>query len=426
MRIVIDKIVYPGRRMAAHEGRVVFTDEGLPGECVEVEIVREKKNFLEARTIAFISKSERRIEARCDHYRVCSSYQPLPYEDQLELKKSQLREILGEVEGPAEDELELVPSPEVWHYRNKIRYAVIWEGGGARLAYHQPGSRDEFIGLTGCQLVGQRINEVLNAVLEIVERNGLRSLREVEARESRAGRQELLLNLYWSARHEAKSVDPILAGLSARFPLAGVVSFERRRGKEQEIVEWGRPMLEERLGDVRFEIGARSFFQVNTGILETVIGDMKKLAGLRGTERLGDFYCGLGTFGIALGRGAKEIYGVESDPANIRFLKTNISLNGLPQFKIFEGSSEEWIPRLLERKLDVALFDPPRKGLDPETVAALLRYPAPKILYLSCNPTTLARDLKALSSAYSVKAIRAYDFFPHTPHIETLAMLTIR
>lgn len=426
MLIVIEKIVYPGRRMAAHEGRVVFTDEGLPGERVDVEIVREKKNFLEARTLAVIDKSGRRIEARCDHYRICSSYQPLPYEDQLELKKSQLREILGEVAGPAEDKFELVPSPEIWHYRNKIRYSVIWEGGGARLAYHQPGSRDEFVGLTGCHLVGKRINELLSVVLEIIERNGLRSLREVEARESRVGRRELLLNLYWSASHDAGSVDPILAGLSARFPLAGVVSFERRRGTEQEIVEWGRPLLEERIGEVRFEIGARSFFQVNTGILETVIGDMKKLTGFRGTERLGDFYCGVGTFGIALGRSVKEIYGVESEPSNIRFLKTNISLNRLPQFKIFEGSSEEWIPRLLERKLDAAVFDPPRKGLDTKTVSALLRLPVPTILYLSCNPATLARDLKALTPAYRITALRAYDFFPHTPHIETLAVLNSR
>ena len=423
MRVVIERIVYPGKRMAALDGQVVFTDEGLPGELVEIEIVGRKKNFLEAKTVAVIEKSGRRIEPRCSHYRACSSYQPLGYEDQLELKRAQLREILEGTLGSAEKDLQLIPCPEIWHYRNKIRLSVVWEEGKAYLAYHLPGSQREFVKIEDCRLVAEPINELLKTAAKIAGEKGLSSLREVEAKISREGRRELLLNLYWAFDRNSKSLDPILADLISRFPLAGVVSLFQQGGSTREILEWGRPMIEERVGPARFQIGARSFFQVNPGMLETVVADMKSLAAFQGSERLGDFYCGLGTFGIALARDVKEVHGVEADPANIRFLKTNIALNDLSQFKIYEGPSGDWIPRLLEKGLDAAVFDPPRKGLDPKTVAALVRRPVTTLIYLSCNPTTLARDLRAFRHVYRVKAVRAYDFFPHTPHIETLAIL---
>ena len=426
MRVVIDKIVYPGRRMAMGKGQVVFTDEGLPGELVEAEIIRRKKNYIEARTVAILAESERRIRPRCGHYKACSSYQPLPYEDQVELKRCQLKEIMEGIPTSAENDFTFVPSPEIWHYRNKVRLSIYWEGSRARLAYHQSGSRDKFVPIESCHLVAESINELFGSLVKCVEENGLSSLREAEAKANRAGRGELLLSLYWTSARDSKALDPILSALLSRFPMAGVVSYEKRGTAEREIVEWGKPVIEERIGEIRYQIGSRSFFQVNVGMLETVIEDVKKLAAFQGTERLGDFYCGLGTFGIALAGAVKEVYGVESDPANIQFLKANVGLNNLSRFTIFEGRSGEWIPKLLEKELDAAVFDPPRKGLDPETIAALLRRPVPAILYLSCNPTTLARDLKALLPGYRIKAIRGYDFFPHTPHIETLAVLNRR
>jgi len=426
MRVAIEKIVYPGRRMAAHEGQVVFTDEGLPGEIVEVEVVHRKKNYIEARTVAVVEASAKRIEPRCGHYRTCSSYQALGYEDQVELKRGQLREILAGIGEAAEPELEFIPSPKIWHYRNKVRLSILWQGNKAGLAYHQPGSREEFTAVETCHLVAEPVNELLKLLVRRVEESKLTALREAEAKIGLAGRGELILNLFWTSAYDPKALDPILSALLSCFPIAGVVSYKKERGAEREIVEWGKPVVEERVGEIRYRVGSRSFFQVNVGILGTVVEDMKKLAGLRGKERLGDFYCGLGTFGIALAGTVKEVYGVESDPANVRFLKTNVDLNHLDRFKIFEGLSGEWIPRLLEKGLDAAVFDPPRKGLDLETVEALIRHPVPTVIYLSCNPTTLARDLKALLPAYRIKAVRGYDFFPHTPHIETLAVLIKR
>ncbi|MGA2585412.1 MAG: 23S rRNA (uracil(1939)-C(5))-methyltransferase RlmD [Candidatus Aminicenantales bacterium] len=425
MQVIIEKIVYPGRRMASREGKVIFTDEGLPGELVEVETVREKKNFIEARTVRIIRESGRRVEARCGHFLACSSYQSMAYADQIELKKSQLGEILGGVIDLGKSGIELVPSPDIWHYRNKVRYHIIWPAGRARLAYSVPGSRNAFVEVDECYLVTGAVSEIMKSLLKIIDENKLGSLQEVEAKESRAS-GELLLNLHWSSPSEPKILDPILSGLLTRFPLAGIVSFTRKGKAYHETLEWGRNFIEEKIGETAFEVGARSFFQINVGIMDRVLRDMKDLARFKGTERLADLFCGLGTFGLALAREVKEVWGVESDPANILFLKKNIERNGAANFKIFEGTSEEWAPMIFEKKLETVIFDPPRKGLGPEIVQALLDHPTETMIYLSCNPTTQARDLKDLGPAYEIKAFRAYDFFPQTPHIETLAVLSRR
>jgi len=443
MQVVIEKIVYPGRRMASREGKVIFTDEGLPGELVEVETLREKKNFSEGRTVRIIRESGRRVEARCGHYLACSSYQSMPYADQLELKKNQLGEILDGLVDFGKMGLELAPSPDVWHYRNKVRYHVIWPGGRARLAYSVPGSRSAFVEVKGrakaaevdhqaepgapsaaaeCHLVAGAVSELMTALLTIVDENKLGSLEEAEAKVSRAS-GELLLSLHWASPSGPKILDPILSGLLARFPLAGIVSFTKKGKAYHETLEWGRNFIEEKIGETAFEVGARSFFQINVGIMDRVLRDMKDMARFKGTERLADLFCGLGTFGLALAPEVKDVWGVESDPANILFLKKNIARNGAANFKIFEGTSEEWASAILEKKLETVIVDPPRKGLGPEIVQALLDHPAETILYLSCNPTTQARDLKDLARAYEIQAFRAYDFFPHTPHIETLAVL---
>jgi 23S rRNA (uracil1939-C5)-methyltransferase len=136
-----------------------------------------------------------------------------------------------------------------------------------------------------------------------------------------------------------------------------------------------------------------------------------------------DLYTGLGTFGIFLAAGAREVFGVEPEPANIRYLKRNIELNKAGNFAVCEGTSEEWLPQLLERDIGVVILDPPRKGADPGMLADLASSEVPLVLYLSCNPTTLARDLKILLPAYEIRGMKIYDFFPHTPHIETLAVL---
>jgi 23S rRNA (uracil1939-C5)-methyltransferase len=422
MRLTIEKLVYPGRSMAVLDGRVVFTDDGLPGEIVEAETAAERKNYLEARTTKILSPSPARVAPRCSHYRTCSPYQALDYPAQIEAKKAQLLEILTGIGNLPMEGIDFVPSPVIWNYRNKVRYSIDRTAGAARYAYNVPGSRDEFVPVDECHLVSRPVSELLRAFLEIIRGGGFRSLLDVEAREAGGGK-DILLNLFWSDAPDRRDIDTAVAKLAGRFPLAGIVSFRKSGRIWKETTDWGRNHLEEKVGATRYLVGARSFFQVNVALLERVMADISEEAGFRGTERLADLYCGVGTFGLAMAGDVKEVLGIESDPANIAFLRRNIDLNKAGNFRIFEGPAEEWAPTVLAKGLDAVIFDPPRKGLGPEIVRSLLQSPAGRVFYLSCNPSTLARDLKELAAGYSVSLIRGYDFFPHTPHIETLAVL---
>ena len=425
MRLTIEKLVYPGRSLATLEGKVVFTDDGWPGEIVEAEPVGERKNLLEARTTGIVRPSPDRVVPRCAHYRTCSPYQSMSYAAQIEAKRSQLAEILAGLRDSREGNIDFVPSPDIWHYRNKARFSILREGGSARFAYNVPGSRNTFVPVEACHLVSEQVTELLDALLEIVRGGAFRSLQEAEGRVSRAG-GELLLNVFSAAAPAPREIDALVTGLAGRFPLAGIASFRKAGTGWKETVEWGRGFLEEKIRETRYRIGPRSFFQVNIGLLGRVLADVAAEGRFRGTERLADLYSGVGTFGLALAGSVKEVRGVESEAANIAFLRQNIGLNGAANFKIFEGSAEEWALTVLSGNIDAVIFDPPRKGLGPEIVNSLLASPAGRVFYLSCNPTTLARDLKALRAAYTIKTLRGYDFFPHTPHIETLAVLERR
>jgi 23S rRNA (uracil1939-C5)-methyltransferase len=422
MRLTIKKLVYPGRSLAAVDGKVVFTDDGLPGEIVEAETVGERKNWTEARTLRIVRPSPDRVDPRCPHYRTCSPYQAMAYDAQIEAKRSQLAEILGGLPGFPKEGIGFVPSPDIWHYRDKARFTVTREGSTARFAYNVPGSRDALVPVDECHLVSRPVTELLAAVLAILQGGGFRTLAEVEARVHGAGR-ELLLNLYWTAAPDRREIDALVTDLSGRLPLAGISSFRKAGTGWRETLEWGRGYVEERIGAVKYRIGARSFFQVNVGMLARVLEDVSALARAGGDERWADLYCGVGTFGLALAGSVKEVLGIESEAANVAFLRQNIDLNKAANFRIFEGPAEEWAPTVLAGRVDAVILDPPRKGLGPEIVKSLLASAPGRVIYLSCNPTTLARDLKALSPAYALRTIRGYDFFPHTPHIEALAVL---
>jgi tRNA/tmRNA/rRNA uracil-C5-methylase (TrmA/RlmC/RlmD family) len=422
MRLTIEKLVYPGRSLAALDGKVVFTDDGLPGEIVEAENVGDRKNLIEAHTVRIVRPSPDRVVPRCAHYKACSPYQAIAYGAQIEAKRSQLIEILAGLPSQSGEEIDFVPSPDIWHYRNKVRFTVTREGAAIRFAYNVPGSRDAYVPVEECHLVSRPVTELLAAVLAIIRSGGFRTLAEVEARVHGAG-HDLLLNLFWSAAPLPREIDALVTGLAGRFPIAGIASLLKAGKGWRESLEWGRGVLEEEIGSTRYRIGARSFFQVNVGMLGRVLEDVAARARFRGDERLVDLYCGVGTFGLALAGSVKEVLGIESEAANIAFLRQNVALNKAANFKIFEGSAEEWAPTVLAGSVDAAIFDPPRKGLESEIVTGLLESPPRRVFYLSCNPTTLARDLKALSPVYALKIVRGYDFFPHTPHIEALAVL---
>ena len=422
MQILIKKIVYPGRSLADTDGKVVFTDEGLPGEVVEVEPVRERASYIEARTVGIIEPSARRVEPRCGHFRACSPWQNMEYALQLEVKAGQVREIFSRELRVDLDRLEVVPSPKIWGYRNRARFHVLWQDNEPFAAYHEPGSEAAFIRTERCELVPDEMNGLLGAVIGGIGKGDLRGLTDIEIRRSAADGR-MLISLGMGSGAEPGAVREVFGRLKDDYPLAGIVGLLNDRKKTSQVQLLGKGFVEENVAGTRFRIGAQSFFQVNIEQLAAVAGEMQRIAAASGEPRIADLYCGIGTFGVLLAPGAKEVFGVESEEANIRFLKRNLTQNGVGNYSVCEGTSEEWIGEILDRNIDLIILDPPRKGVAPDLARALADDPVRTLIYLSCNPATLARDLKILLGAYELAEVKVFDFFPHTPHIETLTIL---
>ncbi|MDD8025956.1 MAG: 23S rRNA (uracil(1939)-C(5))-methyltransferase RlmD [Acidobacteriota bacterium] len=417
----IRKIVYPGRSLGTLRGKACFTDEGLPGETVTIEALKDKPGFIEARTVGIRSKSARRIEPRCGHYRACSPYQIADYPHQIEIKAGQLRELMAGLPGLEGGTIEVEPSPRIWEYRNKARFHVLWTESGAIPAYNRPGSRDLFVPAADCFLLPAAIRET--AAKALAAARPLRErLREIEIKMSGAT-GKILVILHGRTVPKPGEADPLLSALIGDGRIAGIVSLTERGRTVEERVWWGQRFLDDSFGGAPVRIGPVSFFQVNASIMPAVLAAMRGALAERGTRTLADLYCGVGAFGLALRPQVDAVYAVESEPEAVAFLKRNAALAGAPGLTICDGPAEEWLGWVLDRNVDAVIVDPPRRGLDAAIADGLTKRPVPTLLYLSCNPSTLARDLHRLIPAYRLVWMRGFDFFPHTPHIETLAVL---
>ena len=422
VRIRIKKIVYPGRSLGETGGKVIFTDDGIPGELVEIQPLREKASFIEARTTAVIEASPHRVEPRCGHYKACSPWQSIEHALQLEIKAGQVREIFSRELKMDLAELPVIPSPLIWGYRNRARFHILWEADAAYASYHEPGEEAEFIRTERCHLVPDEINGLLEFIVEALGSAGARGVTDVEIRRSGADGR-MLVAAFIEPGSDADGIREAFRGITGGFPQAGGIGLVRNGRRLVEIPLFGKGQIEESVAGSRFRIGARSFFQVNGGMLAAVAEDMRAVVAAEADPTIADFHCGVGTFGILLAHGAREVFGIEPDEENIRFLKKNLALNHVGNYAVCEGAGEEWIDEILERRTDIVILDPPRRGVEPVLIAKLAGKPVPTVIYLSCNPSTLARDLKGLFKAYRLDSVKVFDFFPHTPHVETLAVL---
>ncbi|MCX6561584.1 MAG: 23S rRNA (uracil(1939)-C(5))-methyltransferase RlmD [Candidatus Aminicenantes bacterium] len=417
----IRKVVYPGRSLGYLDGKTCFTDEGLPGETVDVERLKDKPDLIEARTVGIRVRSARRVEPRCDHYSACSPYQIADYPLQLDLKAGQLKELLAGLETDGKKDIGIEPSPLVWEYRNKARFRILWTAAGPVPAYNRPGRRDSFVPALGCRLLLPAVRETVARA--VAAARPLRScLEDVEVKAS-STTGEILVVLHGRSAPKPKEVDPLLSAVLENPRIVGIVSLTTRGGNLEERVLWGRRFLDDAFGGAPVRIGPLSFFQVNASIQPAVLAEMRGVLKGRKARTLADLYCGVGAFGLALLPEVETVYAVESEPEAVSFLKINAARTGSPRFTICDGTAEEWLDWILDRKVDAVIVDPPRKGLDETVLNGLIARPVPALIYLSCNPSTLARDLRRLLPAYRVVSLRGYDFFPQTPHIETLAVL---
>jgi 23S rRNA (uracil1939-C5)-methyltransferase len=423
----IDSLAQGGRGVARADGYVVFVSGGLPGDRVRARLTKAKRGFAEASAIELVEPSPNRIPDRCIHQgEPCpgAPWQGLPYELQLAEKTRQVDEALRRLGGLDGFDLEpIVPAVEPWRYRNKLEYSCGEHDGGLVLGFHRRGSWSEVIDVEDCLLASTGNNRARNEVREWARREGIPAhdrrkqsgvLRNLVVREGRRTRQ-VQTRLVTSPANFAKP--PVDLHTIVEGPSGGTAGPTGVLGQE---------FLEEELGGLRFRISHAAFFQTNTEMAERLCELTCQAAGLSGRERVFDLYCGIGTIGLLMARHAGEVWGIEGVPDAIADAEQNAARNEIDNARFIAQDVRLGVRPLLEEagSPDVVVVDPPRAGLSKKIVRRVIECGAPRVVYVSCNPTTLAPNAAQLVAAgYRLRRVRPVDMFPHTPHVECVAVL---
>jgi 23S rRNA (uracil1939-C5)-methyltransferase len=406
----------------------------VPGDRVRARITKSKRSFGEADVLELLQPSPERVEAPAPH--PGAPWQVLPYERQLREKEDQVRDALARLGGFEAPPVEpIVPAVEQLRYRNKVEYSFGEdEEGELVLGFHRPGRFDVIDDVALDILASERVDELRAAVKAWCReegltawdrRSGLGLLRNLVVREGRRTGQ-LQARIVTSPGSSFR-VDELAAATPADSFLwtrAESVAETTRDGQTQ-IVR-GSAHLEEELCGLRFRISPDGFFQTNTEMAERLYGVAAQLAGLSGRERVLDLFCGIGTIALVLALDAGEVWGVEIIEEAVADAIENARLNGVDNAKFFAGDVRLAMRPLLEQsgKPDVLVVDPPRAGLSQKVVRRVLEAEARRVVYVSCNPTTLAPNARQMVDAgYELKTVRPVDMFPQTPHIESVALL---
>ena len=428
LEVEVDSLAFGGRGIARADGFVVFVSGALPGDRARVEVTKAKKRFAEARTVELLRAGADRIPDRCVHGgEPCpgAPWQGLPYERQLAHKSEQVAEALqriGDLEGFELDEI--VPAVEQWRYRNKLEYSFgESEEGEAILGFHARGRWDLVVDVDDCHLASEAGNAARNEVREWAR---LEAVPAFDRRERRG----VLRNLVVREGRRSGQIQTRLVTAQARFPKPPVdlhtIVADNSGDSEGPTGVLREEHLREELCGLKWEISAGAFFQTNTEMAERLYAVAAEYAGLSGRERVFDLFCGIGTIGLTLARDAGEVWGLEIVPEAIEDASRNAELNGIENARFLAGSARTGVRPLLERagKPDVVVLDPPRAGLSQKVVRRVIECDAPRIVYVSCNPTTLAPNAAQLVEAgYRLTRVRPVDMFPQTPHIECVALL---
>jgi 23S rRNA (uracil1939-C5)-methyltransferase len=396
-------------------------------------VTKAKRGYAEARAVDVLEPAPDRLEPAADH--PGAPWQVLPYERQLEVKHQQVGEALERLGGLHGYELEpIVPALETWRYRNKLEYSFGTDESGALVCgFHAPGRFDRIVPLTDCKLASERGNEIRERVVAFCRAQGLDAwdrreqrgfLRNLVVREGRRTGQFQVLLITSPGRLD---VDGLIGAVEcdALFWSQTASLGESTQGGETTLLA-GTPKLQEELGDLRLEISPEAFFQTNTEMAEVLYGAAAELAALRGHENVFDLYCGIGTIGLTLAARARSVVGVEIVEEAVADAIANARLNEIENAFFYAGDIRLAMRELVERagRPDVCVVDPPRAGLSRKVVRRVIEAGARRIVYVSCNPTTLAPNAAQLVEAgYELKRVRPVDMFPQTPHIECVALL---
>jgi 23S rRNA (uracil1939-C5)-methyltransferase len=432
VELAIDRLAHGGNGIGRLDGYVVFVRGAVPGDRVRVRVTKPKRAYAEGTLVEVLAPSPDRIEARAQH--PGAPWQVLPYERQLAEKEAQVRDALARIgrfeAAPVEP---IVPAVDEWRYRNKVEYSFGDAGGELVVGFHRAGSWREIDAVADDVLASERVGALRERVRDWCNEEGLPIwdrdsqtgfLRNLVVREGRrTGQVQVRLvtsegDLRWEDFAATAAADGVLW---TRSP--GIA--ETTRDGETDVLS-GAEYLEEELCGLRFRISPDAFFQTNTEMAERLYGVARELAGLTGSERVFDLYCGIGTIGLSLAAGAGEVWGIESVEPAVADAIANAELNGIDNARFFAGDVRTAMRPLVEQagRPDVAIVDPPRAGLSAKIVRRILEAEPRRLVYVSCNPTTLAPNARQLADAgYALRRVVPVDMFPQTPHIECVALL---
>jgi 23S rRNA (uracil1939-C5)-methyltransferase len=458
--IRLERYAAEGKSIAhLEDGKTLFVEGAIPGDIAEVLVQKNKKSYAEGKAMKIVTPSPDRIEPFCSHFGVCGGckWQMLPYEKQLEYKQQQVTDQLTRIGQIALPPIAFIAGSEQQrHYRNKLEFTfsehqyltreeieAAGEGEIQRkpaLGFHAPGMFDKVVDIDTCYLQPEPTNKIKNLLREIAfarelpfydHRKQEGWLRNVIIRVATTG--EVMVNLILKYDREERIM--VLDTLLKEVPEITSLHYTINPKVNDTIYDipvhtyHGKGFIEEYLEDFRFKISPKSFFQTNTRQGEKLYQITREFAGLTGNEVVYDLYCGTGSIGIFLSKGAKKIIGIEAVPDAIEDAKLNASWNGLEHCRFYAGdvadiATDEFFE--IHGRPDVIITDPPRAGMHEKLIKQLLRMRAPRVVYVSCNPATQARDLQLLDEAYKVLRLQPVDMFPHTHHIENVALLELK
>ncbi len=433
-----EKIVHGGQALARADRFVVFVDDALPNETVRVRIYKKKKNFAFGRAIEVLEAAPERIPSDCPWTGDCGgcTFRHCVYSAQLRFKKDVLIESLHGIPGAAELVRDLVPAEQTSDYRNKMVFSFgATPEGELRLGLHRRGSFMHIIPADRCLLQSESSREIVRRVLALAKRLNLPAFHEIKKtpglriltiREAR-GTGQRLVELVTTAAYPGLA-EHLLAELH---DLADVLYFSidtnihgAPRPEQRRLLK-GSGTIEEILNGLRFRIGPDTFFQSNTAQAARLFTRVRELAASAGPPAVAlDLFAGTGPIALHLAAVADRVIGVESYAPAVLAARENLALNDIQNVDMIAADVNEALPAGIPERVDLDVVDPPRPGLSPAAIAWITRLTPDAILYVSCNPATLARDLQLLLQApYRLEAVEPFDFFPHTFHLETLVLL---
>ncbi|MED1202626.1 23S rRNA (uracil(1939)-C(5))-methyltransferase RlmD [Heyndrickxia acidicola] len=439
--VVFEDLTHEGHGVAKVEGYPLFVPKALPGEKAKIKVIKVNKGYGFGRLIELYEESPDRVVPDCPIYEACGGcqLQHLSYGGQMRAKLKQVQDVLARI-GKIEDVLvhPVLGMENPWRYRNKAQVPVGELEGGLVAGFYKHRSHD-IIDMETCLIQQEQNDTVIQAVKKICGNYGVRAydetshkgaLRHIMARYGQRSGEIMVVLITRTPElpHQNEIIQEIIQQIPGVKSIVQNVNSKRTNVifGDQTKVLWGEEVIYDSIGSIRFAISARSFYQVNPDQTKVLYDKALEYAGLTGNETVIDAYCGIGTISLFLAQKAKKVYGVEIVPEAIEDAKRNAALNGITNVEFEVGEAEQVIPKWYKSGVhaDVLVVDPPRKGCDSSLLETILSMKPKKVVYVSCNPATLARDLRILEDGgYKTVEVQPVDMFPQTTHVECCSLL---